>query len=332
MVAMSGLSVLIRARNEALGLPATLAAIRRQLIDLPVEVVVVDSGLTDATVELAEAAGARIVHLGTGYRPGLAVNAGMRAATAPIVVLVSASAFPAGPDWLAALVAPLRDDPEGRLAGTFGRHLPVPGVCPIEEPLIARIFSASATGAPFSFTNAAIRREVWERLPCDEAIASGGGDDREWAARVTRAGYALRYVPASAVHRSHGLTAAAWYSRMSADAASDRIVSAGGGMVVSPGGSRTGMVAPTLAHLARGRRWADLARSPIVVGAIAAGRWAGSQDAPPPALDRAMATLGRLDDRVFAVRARARRATEAFLRDYWAGDGAPTAAGAPTGS
>jgi glycosyltransferase involved in cell wall biosynthesis len=327
---MGGLSVLIRARNEALGLPATLAAIARQRIDVPVEVVVVDSGSTDDTVALAEAAGARVVHLGTGYRPGLAVNVGMRAATGTIAVLISASAFPADDRWLAALVEPLGAG-DDRLAGTFGRNLPVPGVSPIEEPLLARIFSETATGAPLSFTNAAIRREVWERHPCDETIASGGGDDREWAARVRRAGYDLRYVAASAVHRSHGLTAAGWYSRMVADAASDRIVARGGGEVIAPGGSRAGMAVPTLAHLVRGRRWADLARAPVVVGSIAAGRWAGSRDAPAPALGRAMDALGRVDDRVFAVRSRARRATEDFLRGYWAGDGATAAAGAPHG-
>lgn len=319
---MSGITVLIRARNEALALPATLAAIARQDIDLPVEVLVVDSGSTDATVALAGAGGARVVPLGAAYRPGLAVNVGMRAGTGPIVVLVSASAFPAAPDWLRTLVAPLRADDRGHLAGTFGRHLPVPGVCLIEEPLVARIFSASSTGAPFSFTNAAIRREVWERIPCDEAIDSGGGDDREWAARVTRAGHGLRYVPEAAVHRSHGLTAGAWYSRMRADAASDRIIAAGGGAVISPGGSRAGRAGPTLAHLARSRDWREILRSPLVVGAIAAGRWAGSRETPPARLDRAMASIGRLDESIFSVRARARRATEAFLAAYWAGSGA----------
>jgi hypothetical protein len=90
------------------------------------------------------------------------------------------------------------------------------------------------------------------------------------------------------------------------------------------------MALPTLAHLVRGRRWADLARSPLVVGSIAAGRWAGSRDTPPRRLDDVMRTVGRVDDRVFAVRERARRATEAFLRGYWAGDGGTAPAGAPT--
>jgi hypothetical protein len=326
---MDGISVLIRAKDEALGLPATLRAVARQRIDLPVEVVVVDSGSTDGTVEIATAAGARVVHLDT-YRPGLAVNVGMRAARGPIVVLISASAFPADDGWLAALVAPLRAGDE-RLAGTFGRNLPVPGVSPIEEPLLRRIFSETATGAPLSFTNAAVRRDVWEWFPCDETIASGGGDDREWATRVRRAGLRFQYVPGSAVHRSHGLTAAGWYARMTADAASDRIVAAAGGEVIAPGGSRAGMAVPTLAHLVRGRRWTDLVRAPIVVGSIAAGRWAGTRDAPPPALGLAMRTIGGLDDRVFAVRDRARRATEAFLAGYWANAGTTAPAGHPPG-
>ena len=327
---MTGLSVLIRAKNEALALPATLAAIARQRIDLPVEVVVVDSGSTDATVEVARAGGARVVPLGREYRPGLAVNVGMRSAREAIVVIMSAAAFPADRDWLAALIEPLVDG-DLALAGTFGRNLPVPGVSPIEEPLLARIFSDTTTGAPFSFTNAAIRRAAWERHPCDETIASGGGDDREWHARIVRAGYEVRYVPSSAVHRSHGLTAAGWYSRMTADAATDRIIARSGGAVVATGGSRASLAVPTLAHLVRGRRWGDLARCPLVVASIAAGRWAGSRRTPPRGLDRMMPAVGRLDDRLFSVRDRARRETEAFLRGYWASALAPARGGGRAG-
>lgn len=315
---MSGVSVLIRAKNEALALPATLSAIAAQDIDLPVEVVVVDSGSTDETVALAESAGARVVPLGAAYRPGLAVNVGMRAARADIVVIISAAAFPRDRGWLGTLIAPLRADRDGLLAGAFGRYVPVPGVCPIEEPLLDRIFGDTGTGAPFSFTNAAIRRGVWERHPCNEEISSGGGDDREWHARVIEAGHRVAYVPGSVVHRSHGLTAGGWYARMTADAESDRIIERGGGTVVAPGGSRGSLAVPTLTHLVRGRRWADLARSPLVVGAIATGRWAGSRGTPPRVLDRLMPALGSLDDRLFAVHARARRETAAFLAGYWA--------------
>ena len=277
-----------------------------------------NSGSTDTTVEVARAGGARVVPLGRAYRPGLAVNVGMRSAREAIVVIMSAAAFPVDRGWLAALVEPLLADDAPRLAGTFGRNVPVPGVSPIEEPLLDRIFNDTTTGAPFSFTNAAIRRAAWEPHPCDETIASGGGDDREWHARIVRAGYEVRYVPESAVHRSHGLTAAGWYSRMTADADADRIIARSGGTIVATGGSRASLAVPTLAHLVRGRRWGDLARYPLVVASIAAGRWAGSRRTPPRGLDRIMPAVGRFDDRLFSVRDRARRETEAFLRGYWA--------------
>ena len=60
------LSIFIIARNEADRLPRTLEAIRT----LSSDVIVVDSGSTDGTQALAEAAGARVIHRDwEGYGP-----------------------------------------------------------------------------------------------------------------------------------------------------------------------------------------------------------------------------------------------------------------------
>jgi glycosyltransferase involved in cell wall biosynthesis len=60
------ISAFIITRNEERRLPATLAALK----GLVSEIVVVDSGSTDATIEIAEAIGARVFHRDwTGYGP-----------------------------------------------------------------------------------------------------------------------------------------------------------------------------------------------------------------------------------------------------------------------
>ena len=79
------LSVVIPAYNEALRLPSTLARVREHLVARGVEheIVVVDDGSTDATAEVARAAGGALRVL--GHQPnrgkGYAARRGMLAAT-----------------------------------------------------------------------------------------------------------------------------------------------------------------------------------------------------------------------------------------------------------
>ncbi len=82
-------SCVVAAFNEA----GTVAEVVRGLFaHVPgvVEVVVVDDGSADATGEAAKGAGARVVRLPRHQGKGAAVRAGLRAATADIVLLIDA--------------------------------------------------------------------------------------------------------------------------------------------------------------------------------------------------------------------------------------------------
>jgi glycosyltransferase involved in cell wall biosynthesis len=95
-------SVIIPTLNEEESLDFVLTAIPRQHVD---EVIVVDGGSTDATFEIAEAAGARAIEeVRRGY--GQACFAGTQHANGEIVVFMDADGAddPAG---IPALVAPL---------------------------------------------------------------------------------------------------------------------------------------------------------------------------------------------------------------------------------
>ncbi len=81
-------SVVVPARDEEASLPALLASLRAQSTP-PAEIVVADGGSRDRTVEVARAAGARVLELGPAY-PGRARNQGIRAATHDWIALIDA--------------------------------------------------------------------------------------------------------------------------------------------------------------------------------------------------------------------------------------------------
>lgn len=83
LVATSGtgmrISVVLPAKNEAGGLPTTLASLRALLPEA--EVIVVDDGSTDGTDGLAQAAGAKVIRSPYSMGNGAAIKRGARAAS-----------------------------------------------------------------------------------------------------------------------------------------------------------------------------------------------------------------------------------------------------------
>jgi glycosyltransferase involved in cell wall biosynthesis len=119
-------AILIPARNEAEALPTLLGRVHAVAGDDLMGVVVVDNGSTDATSEVAEAAGAMVV---SEPRPGYgqACQRGIRtlAGTGPpdVLVFLDADDFEA-PAQLDRLLAPLRDD---RVDLVVGERVAAPG-------------------------------------------------------------------------------------------------------------------------------------------------------------------------------------------------------------
>jgi glycosyltransferase involved in cell wall biosynthesis/GT2 family glycosyltransferase len=99
-------SVVIPARNEAATIGALVRRVRAQQAPCDeIEVLVVDDASTDATAEVAEAAGARVLRLdGAGGNPAAARNRGAAASTGDPIVFLDADCTPAA-GWLAALLA-----------------------------------------------------------------------------------------------------------------------------------------------------------------------------------------------------------------------------------
>jgi glycosyltransferase involved in cell wall biosynthesis len=200
---MTRTSVVIRCYNEALHIGRLLAGIEQQT-RIPDEVIVVDSGSSDRTVEIARQFGASVLAISPqDFTFGRSLNLGCRAATGDVIVVASAHIYPIFDDWLESLVAPLEGD--AGVALSYGRQQGDHRTRFSEEQLFARWFpavSAPRQDHPFcNNANAAVRRDVWESLPYDETLT--GLEDLDWAKRATQRGYCLSYVAEAAVAHVH---------------------------------------------------------------------------------------------------------------------------------
>jgi len=208
------ISVVLRVKDEGRTLDQVLNGVRRQPFTGELEFVVVDSGSTDRTLEIARAHNCRIVQIRPeDFSWGYALNFGAEHSTGDIVIFLSGHCVPVDENWLAALLAPL-DDPQ--VAGVYSRHVPIPGVDPFEAIELEYLWFPAGDGRPreslsFSDASCAIRRTIWDKIKFDETLLLC--EDGEWAMRVRKAGGKIIYNPVSMVFHSHPLKLETIYFR-----------------------------------------------------------------------------------------------------------------------
>lgn len=214
-------SVVIPTLNAGPSFRDLLEKVRFQEGGFEVEVVVVDSGSTDGTVELARSYGARVHRIPKSeFDHGATRNLGVSLSTGELVVLAVQDAVPLDGRWLAAMVEDLeRDD---LVAGVYGRQVPHPHAGAMTRVLVGNLASASLERreqfiddpesyrrlppikrrrlAAFDNVSSCLRRSVWEEIPFER---TNFGEDMRWAKRVLEAGYKTIYEPRSAVFHSH---------------------------------------------------------------------------------------------------------------------------------
>ncbi|MFZ4723225.1 MAG: glycosyltransferase [Phycisphaerales bacterium] len=196
-------SIIIRTFNEARHLPELLASIASQ--DHPAdrrEVVVVDSGSTDGTIDIASRAGCRIHRIDKDrFSFGRSLNEGCAASSGDLLVCVSGHCVPTDTQWLSRLVAPFSDPSVG---ATYGRQVGGPATRFSEHQIFAKYFPNGGPSQSAFFTNnanSAWRRDAWQRFRFDEDLT--GLEDMHLGRRVVQSGLRVQYVAEAAVHHHH---------------------------------------------------------------------------------------------------------------------------------
>ncbi|WP_170037174.1 glycosyltransferase [Georgenia soli] len=194
-------SVVIPALNAAATIGTQLRALSAQTYDAPWEVVVVDNGSTDTTVEVCEQFAAEIPRLRVirCERPGTSAarNAGAAAASSDLLLFCDAD-DEAGPGWVGAMCAALeRADAAGgaieseRLNPGRASYLPRhPDHLPVSAGFLPRAISA----------NLGVRRSAFEDVGGFDETFTYASDDTDLCWRLQLAGHSLTYAPAAVVH------------------------------------------------------------------------------------------------------------------------------------
>lgn len=197
-------SIIFRSLNEEKWLGAALDACRRQIIDdYDVEVILVDSGSTDATLDIARAAGVRVVHIKKrDFTFGRSLNYGCEAAAGDYLVFISAHCIPCHERWLANLVAPLQ---RGEVDYVYGRQIGHEVTRFSEHQVFAQYFpDTDKLPQPDFFcnnANAAIRKETWARYRFDESVT--GLEDMVLAKAIMKDCGRIGYVADAPVTHIH---------------------------------------------------------------------------------------------------------------------------------
>ncbi|MTD46230.1 glycosyltransferase [Conexibacter sp. W3-3-2] len=211
MSAIGSVSVVVPVKDGGRYLAELLAAIpATSSSGVPVDVLIVDSGSTDGSCELARATGARVVEIEPStFQHGRTRNLGAEWSSGDVIAFLTQDATPVA-GWVDALLAgfALADD----VGIVFGPHLARPDTSPMIARELAAFFATKAApdGGPqveraggdawLSNVNAAYRRDCWAAVRFPEVPYA---EDQGFAGAALEAGWAKAYVPDAAVLHAH---------------------------------------------------------------------------------------------------------------------------------
>ena len=225
------ISIVLLTFNGEQYLAEVLASIFAQQTKFRYEVIAIDSGSTDRTLEILGRHPVRIIQIPNHeFGHGRTRNLAAQKSSGSYVVFLTQDAEPANENWLDSLVRPLVEDE--RVAGSYSRQLPRSDCNPIESrdigigagPLstVKRVDHQDALQIEsyaaclfrfisFSNVSSCIRRDVLDRLPFSEKILMV--EDQEWCKRAIEAGYWIIYEATSVVYHSHNHSLPMIYQR-----------------------------------------------------------------------------------------------------------------------
>lgn len=224
-------TIVIPTKNAGTQFEKVLAAIFTQKTKYQYEVICVDSGSSDNTLEIINSFPCLLFRIPSQeFGHGKTRNYGASKGTGKYIVFITQDAMPVDESWLENFIDAMENNPDA--AGGFGIHYPYPDCNEMDKRDLKRHFQNfgnetrvfyiddesryhSDKGyqqflAFFSDNNSCLRRTVWEKIPYDNVNFS---EDQIWARKVLEAGYGKLYCPTAGVYHSHNYELKTYFQR-----------------------------------------------------------------------------------------------------------------------
>lgn len=245
-------TVAILTKDAGPGFASVLESIETQTYRGRCEVLVIDSGSRDGTLEAVRRIGARLIQIAPAdFGHGKTRNLAARQAAGRYLCFLSQDARPGDEGWLAHLVNACADP---RVAGAYSRQVARPESSPMERYFLSTRYPASRhvrTVEPgarlsmsdihFSNRSSCLRRDLLLEHPYREDLPLA--EDQCWARDMLARGHCLVYEPSSVVVHSHDYSLASVYRKW-------REVGRAFALIGGGGASRSSLPADGLVYVA----------------------------------------------------------------------------------
>lgn len=224
-------TIVIPTKNGGEQLDSVLNAVFKQKTKYSYEVICVDSGSTDNTIEIIESYPCKLYKIEPSeFGHGKTRNYGASKGTGEFIIFLTQDALPANDVWIEEFIDAMKEDV--RIAGGFGKHYPYPDCNELDKRDLARHFLNFGDQnktfqidnkqlyyndkgyqqylAFFSDNNSCLRRNVWEKIPYRDVNFA---EDQIWSRDILEAGYKKLYCPKAIVYHSHNYPLKTYFQR-----------------------------------------------------------------------------------------------------------------------